>query len=76
MIIFAMAALLMLLGGVLLLVTYGAQRHDIKNGKPVTSNTASKRQAARGIAYTLIGVGGVIVLGIMALAFLLVGPFF
>ena len=60
MIIFAIAALLMLLGGVLLLMTYGA----------------SKRQAARSIAYTLIGVGGVIVLGITVLAFLLVGPFF
>jgi len=76
MIIFAIAALLMLLGGVLLLMTYGAQRHDIKSGKPVTSTTASKRQAARSIAYTLIGVGGVIVLGITVLAFLLVGPFF
>ena len=75
MIIFAIAALLMLLGGVLLLMTY-AQRHDNKSGKPVTSTTASKRQAARSIAYTLIGVGGVIVLGITVLAFLLVGPFF
>ncbi|MGM3277986.1 hypothetical protein [Ralstonia sp. 24A2] len=76
MIIFAIAALFMLLGEVLLLMTYGAQRQDNKSGKPVTSTAASKRQTARSIAYTLIGVGGVIVLGVTALAFLLVGPFF
>lgn len=76
MIVFGIVALLMLLGGVLLLVTYGAQRHDSKSGKPMTSNTASKRQVARGIAYTLLVLGGLIVLGVMALAFFLVGPFF
>jgi len=76
MVVFAVAAFLMLLGGVLLLVTYGAQRLGSKGGKPVTSNAASRRRVARSIAYALIGLGGVIVLGITALAFLLVGPFF
>ncbi|KHK52913.1 hypothetical protein PI87_19260 [Ralstonia sp. A12] len=76
MIVLGIAALLMLLGGVLLLVTHGAQRHGSKGGKPMTSNTASKRHVARGVAYTLLVLGGLIVLGVIALAFLLVGPFF